>query len=104
MAPVRLSCDMGDAIRVTSTYVDPFNSDTPIDPEDVMFSVRSPCGAVTTYVYGTDTEVVRTDTGVYHVDITIDAAGVWHVRGWSTGDGQAAEEAELVAKQHYAVA
>ncbi len=63
-----------------------------IDPTAVSFIFRNPAGDTTTYVFNTNVELVRDSTGKYHVEINANAAGFWHYRYESTGDGQAAFE------------
>ncbi len=43
-------------------------------------------------MYDADVELVRDSMGKYHVEINANAAGFWHYRYESTGDGQAAFE------------
>jgi hypothetical protein len=71
--PVRLT------INLTDTGCDP------VDPDTVLIKVKSPCGTITTYTYGTDTEVGRTSAGLYTADITPDDGGRWHYRWETTG-------------------
>lgn len=96
--------DLGDLVRVyTETPFTDAESGDHIDPDAVNVSVRDPEGEVTTYVYGTDDEVVRNGTGDYEMNIDANAAGVWYYRFWSTGDGQAAEERRFEVKAARAV-
>ncbi len=62
------------------------------DPDTVSFSFRNGDGDVTTYVYGTDAEVVKDSVGNYHVNVDASARGTWHYRFYSTGTGKAADE------------
>jgi len=62
------------------------------DPGTVTFKVKAPDGTVTTYVHGTDAELVKDSTGNYHVDVSAAAAGAWHFRFAGTVSGQAAAE------------
>jgi hypothetical protein len=95
--------DIGDLVRVTGTWTDPYNSNAAVDPAVVKFSVRNPAGTVTTSTYGTGIAIVRSAAGVYYMDVDLSSAGRWYVRVWSTGTGQAAEERILVADTHAAV-
>ena len=49
--------DLGDLVRLTGTFKN--TTGALIDPGTVSFKVRAPGGAVTTYVYPTDTQLVR---------------------------------------------
>lgn len=85
--------DVGDLVRVTATF-----DDGGIDPTAVQAKVRQPSGTVTTYVYGTNLELVKSSTGIYTIDVDVDAAGTWRIRFESTGSGQAAEDHEFYAR------
>lgn len=91
----RNAYDIGDLVRCTSAFA---ASGTNVNPEAIMFKVKTPSGVVTTYTYGTDTALVRDATGVYHVDVSATEAGEYVYRFWSTGIGQAAAEGQFVVK------
>lgn len=57
------------------------------DPAAVTFKLRDPAGTLTTYVYGTDAQLVRDSAGAFHVDWPVAAAGRHFVK-WD-GDGAA---------------
>lgn len=66
------------------------------DPTVVTMRFRKPDGTRTAYVYGTNAEAVRSSTGVYYVDLSIDQAGVWTWRWEGTGGtAAAADEADF---------
>ncbi len=81
--------NIGQQVRITGTFKD--SSGTLTNPTSVSFSYKEG-GTTTTYVYGTDAELVRDSTGVYHVDITPAAAGRIEWRLWSTGNLVQAEQ------------
>jgi uncharacterized protein YfaS (alpha-2-macroglobulin family) len=83
--------DNGDLVRCTAAFTD--TAGTAIDPTTVSFRVKDPAGTITTYAYGTDSELVKDSTGNYHVDIDANTDGIWAYRFSSTGAGQAAAEA-----------
>jgi hypothetical protein len=91
--------DDGDLIVVTGTFTD--RNGAPIDPDTVSFLVKNPSNVITTYVFGTDAELVQDSTGVYHVDISANITGKWYYRYVSTGIGQAAEEGEFLIKKGF---
>lgn len=62
------------------------------DPSTVTLVVREPGGTRTTYVFGTDVEVVKDATGVYHFSHVPDAVGRWGYRWVGTGAVAYAEE------------
>lgn len=86
-----MAYDKGDLVRVTGKFRDP-TTDAPLDPTTVRFKFTKPSGPITTYVLGTDPQLVKDATGDYHVDVDADEVGVWNWRWESTGTGQAAEE------------
>lgn len=63
-----------------------------IDPTAVFFRARKQNGTVIAYTYPTDVQLVRDGVGLYHVDLSTDNPGIWKVRWYSTGTGQAAGE------------
>lgn len=71
---------VGDSVRVSTSTVFQDSGATPADPDVVTGKFKDPSGNVTTYVYGTDAELVKDGTGNYHFDIDIDEAGVWWYR------------------------
>ncbi len=75
-SPVRIAINFQDEDRVD------------IDPDTITFKAMGPAGTTTTYVYGTDAELVKVNTGDYYVDFTPDASGLWHYRWSSTGTGE----------------
>lgn len=80
----------GDAVRCSVEFR---NLDgTLADPSTVVAKYRNGTGAVTTKTYGSDAEVVRDATGLYHIDISPDAAGTWYYRFAGTGTVIAAVE------------
>lgn len=89
--------DIGDVVRCTGTFTD--GDDVAQDPAAVYFKFKAPDGNVTTYEYGVDPEVIKSGTGVYYVDVDIDATGVWYYRFYSTGSGQAAGENNFTIRE-----
>lgn len=56
-----------------------------VDPTTVTFKVRLSGGTTTTYVYGTDAQVVKTSTGCYYVLFTPSSAGTYYFQWKGTG-------------------
>ena len=81
--------DVGDVVRMTGTFA---QNGTATDPSTVAIQIRTPVGAVVTYTYGTDAEVVKSSTGVFYADYTVTGSGQHWYRWVSTGTGAAAEE------------
>lgn len=88
--------DVGDLIKVSGVFTD--EDDEDIDPTTVTFKFTDPSGNTTTYLYGTDDELVWDSKGHYHVNVSIDESGTWYYRWASTGTGQAAEEGSFVVR------
>lgn len=62
------------------------------DPTTVKFTAKSPHGTLTTYVYPTDTEIVKESTGKYKIDFQPDKVGTWHYRFEGTGTAKGVSE------------
>ena len=82
--------DVGDLVKLTAAFTN--SAGAASDPAGLTFKVKNPNGNVTTYVYGTDSEVVKASVGNYYVEISATLAGTWHYRFAGTGNGQAADE------------
>lgn len=65
------------------------------DPTTVRCKVKDPSGTITTYVYGTDAELVKESTGVYYVDVVTDEEREWRFRFEGTGTCTAVEESSF---------
>lgn len=94
--------NLGDKIR-TSVVFTQVSDETAIDPSVVKLSFITPAGVTTTYVYGTDDEIVKSSTGNYYADISLTEKGTWYYRWFSTGTGQAATEERLEVEPARAV-
>jgi hypothetical protein len=86
--------EVGDLLRYSGEFRN--SGGTLIDPTTVTFKARNPAGTITSYLYGTDAQVVKDSTGIYHVDWSLTSAGKWYFRIESTGTGQAADEEEVL--------
>lgn len=67
---------IGNTVRFTGTVASRLTRSR-IDPGTVAFKVRSPSGTVTTYTYGSNSEVTKIGTGIYACDLDLATAGVW---------------------------
>lgn len=89
---------VGDSVRCTGTL----KTSTGVKEDTtgaVTFKVKSPAGVVTTYLYGTDAELVRSAEGVYYVEVDAASWGVWYYGFVSTGSAQAAQESWFEARR-----
>ena len=84
------SFDVGDLIRITANVIDLAND--PIDPSGFKLYIKRPNAVITTLIFNTDPEIVKDTVGQYHIDLSVDLAGLWYVRWEATGTGQSAEE------------
>ncbi len=75
---------VGNTLRLKATFT---NTDTQqaTDPTDVRVTILEADGISTTFIYLTDVEVIKEDTGIYYIDIDVDKAGTWRYR-WATTD------------------
>lgn len=89
--------DIGDLVRIQSTFK---NVDgTVVDPTTITFKLKTPDGTVTTYVYGSNAEVVKEGTGIYHVDWSCTQAGQHIYLYVGTGTVQTAEDATFMVHE-----
>lgn len=91
--------DVGDLVQATGTFTDAPTGGSAHDPTAVSFTMKEPDGTRTTYVYGTDAEVVRSATGIYYVNWSATQEGRHYYRWFATGTGQAAEEGSFIVRQ-----
>jgi hypothetical protein len=81
----------GSLVRVAGAFTNAAGSS--VDPGTVTFYYQPPSGSASSYVYGTDAELVKASTGNYYVDLnTTDAPGIWLYAFRATGSGQSAAE------------
>ncbi len=90
------SYDSGDLVVISAAFTD--RNSAALDPSTVTFKIKDPNNLDTTYVYGTDAEVVKDSVGNYHIDISAAIVGRYYYRYESTGTGQAAEEGSFEVK------
>jgi hypothetical protein len=62
------------------------------NPTTVTFTVQAPSGVETSYVYGTDSEVTRSSTGIYRMTLQLNTSGEWYCRVVGTGTVEACDE------------
>ncbi len=72
-------------VRIAANFQDEDRVD--VDPSTVTFKVMSPGGTITSYVYGTDAELVKVNTGDYYVEWSPNCSGRWYYRWETTGSG-----------------
>lgn len=55
---------IGNVLKLAANFQ---SNSSDVDPGGVTFKIKSPLGIVTTYVYGTNSELVKESTGDYYV-------------------------------------
>ena len=90
--------DIGQPHRIAVVFKN--SGGTAVDPTTVTFVFRKPSDSVTTYVYGTDSQLVKDSVGNYHVDLTPAAGehGEWQYRWTSTRTPAQAEPGEFAVR------
>lgn len=87
------SFDIGDNKRFSITFTDIVGAAA--DPTAITAVITEPDGVVTTYVYGTDAELVKDSVGVYYVDWTFAKKGRHKIKISGTGAVVSAEQVEI---------
>ncbi len=82
----------GDIVRVATTPGFKDAAGVLTDPTAVSLKWRVAGGATTTWVYLTDSQIVKDSVGLYHADIPVVAPGLHYFRWEGTGAVKAAEE------------
>lgn len=91
--------DIGDVVRITGSFA---QASVALDPTTVSLQVKTPDGVITTYVYPTDSALVRTATGNYRLDYLVTQSGNHWYRWLSTGTGAAGEQNWFAVRTLYA--
>ena len=81
--------DIGDVVKTSGSFK---VSTILTDPSTVYFAYSTPSRNSGSYLYGTDTELVRSGTGRYYVNIPASEAGTWRWRFVGTGSAAVTEE------------
>lgn len=82
----------GDIVRVDTAPGFKNAAGTLTDPTTVSLRWRAAGGTETTWVYLTDSQIVRDSVGLYHADIPVVVPGLHYFRWKGTGAVTAAEE------------
>ena len=93
LAETGLGYHVGDVRKLQATFRD--SAGTLTDPTTVTFKVRAGDGSTTTYLYGTDAQLVKASTGVYYVLWTIASNRRHFYKFTGTGTVAAVEEGEF---------
>lgn len=82
--------DIGNIVRCKGAFKD--LAGAAFDPLTVTAKIKTPLGAITTYVLGTHAELIKDSTGNYRVNVPVNAQGVWAYRFEGTGANASAGE------------
>lgn len=86
--------DLGDTRRLSANFK---VATVDTDPTMLTFKMREPDGTVTTYVEGTNSELVKVSTGNFRVDWPIAKVGKHYYRWIGTGAAAEADTGEFEA-------
>jgi ketosteroid isomerase-like protein len=75
--------DRGDLVELKGIFRNDAEVET--DPTTITFKIQPDGGVATTYVYGTNAQLVRVSAGVYTVNWIADSDGVHQYRFIGTG-------------------
>lgn len=92
--------DVGDKRRLTVTFYNLSSAKT--DPTGITFKMHEPDKTVTSYIYGTDAELLKSSgstAGEYYVDWTVGQEGRHTFRFEGTGALVAAAESTFLARR-----
>lgn len=94
--------EKGDMVRISTSTAFTDSAGTAFDPATVTIRFQSPLAkTATSFTYPTDSEIVKDNTGEYHLDIDTDiehAAGTWRydIKGKDgSGNSRGADEGEF---------
>lgn len=88
--------DTGDRRKLAISVLD--EDDQPADPAVLFFRIKEPDGVITSYQYGTDSELIRTGVGVFHVYWDCAKAGLHQWRFEASGNINVAEESTFAVR------
>lgn len=91
--------DIGDIVDVEALFENNAGVDT--DPTVVSFTVQGPLGERTEYLYGTDSEVTKTATGIFNLAFEPTDPGVHVVRVVGSGALKAAERDTFTVRSQF---
>ena len=75
----------GTGVKCRELFYTTPDKTTLADPTTITFRFRDPDGNQTAWVYGTDSELVRSSTGDYYAIVPTDESGVWDYEFEGTG-------------------
>lgn len=91
--------NVGQTVAWTVAVTD--NSSVAANGTTATFWTINPAGTVTSYVYGTDSEVTRPSTGSYVLTLTVATPGLWRMGFKATDVGSTTDD--VAAQGRYRV-
>ena len=82
------TCYVGNSIISTGTFTN-VSTGLVADPSAITVKVKNAASTVTSYVYGTDSNMAKTSTGIYTCTFTPSSDGTWTVEWIGTGNAVA---------------
>jgi hypothetical protein len=86
---------IGDTVRLSTTFT---VGDVLTDPTDVELVIREPDGTETTEAYSPG-DIVRDSVGAFHLDLVVDAAGMWLWKWTGTGTAAGVDEGSFTVEE-----
>lgn len=87
---------LNEVVKIDTTFK---VSDVLTDPTTVTLAVTNPSGTITTYLYGTNVELVKDSVGTYHLNVTANQLGLWQYVWTGTGAVESVKESYLTVTQ-----
>jgi hypothetical protein len=88
--------DIADIVTLSGAFTN--SGGVATDPTTITFDLTEPDAVTTSYVYGTDSELVKDSTGNYHVAWPITKSGLHAWRMAGTGAVETAQEGVFYAR------
>jgi hypothetical protein len=88
--------DLGSKVKIRTEFTDADTGD-PVDPGTVTVKIKKPDGVIVSHVYPSN--VVKDDTGIYHLDLDITAHGRWFYRWEGSGINAGASESYFQVRE-----
>lgn len=92
-----LRLDKGDRIQVKGAFTNA--SGVAYDPSPVWIEMIDPDGVGESYLYGTDSEVIKLGTGIYAAEWNMLKSGTYHFRVAASGLSRGAIESYCFVKE-----
>jgi hypothetical protein len=88
---------VGETVKFTAQITNLKNQLT--DPVGIMFKIKNPIGVSTTYLYGTDAQILKDSVGKYSIDLILDVVGTYKIRWETVSPNVSIEENTIIAEK-----